>query len=183
MKKYFGFILIIVFGEILSACTTSESAIQTAIAQTEAAKPTETETPKPTNTPTLTFTPEPTITPTNTQTPSPTFTETPTDTPEPPSIEERIIGKWSGAMTNTSGDKILAFWTFIDGGVMIVEINIFGYSYGAKWYVEGSRIHVITEIDPNNPTYRDAEFVTDDVMILTKEESDIKETWTRVENE
>jgi len=177
MKKYFRFILVIVFGVILSSCSTSESAIQTAIAQTEAAKPTEP--PKPTET----ETPEPTNTPTSTQTPSPTSTLTPTDTPEPLSIEERILGKWSGAMTNKNGDKVPALWTFIDGGVMVIEIDLLGYSYGAEWYVEGNRIHIIPETDSDNSTYRDAGFVTDDVMILTKGEADIKETWTRVEDE
>jgi hypothetical protein len=162
MKKYYGLLLMIAVGIILSACGTSESAIQTAIAQTEAANPTETKTPKPTNTP--------------------TFTITPTNTPKPPPIEERIIGKWSGVMTNKNGDKIPAFWTFLDGGVMVIELNPFGFSYGAEWHVEGSRIHIIPETDPNDQTYRDVEFVTDDVMILTKEEADIRETWTRVED-
>ena len=168
MKKYFGFILLIVFGVILSACGASESAIQTAIAQTETAKSTET--------------PEPTNTPTNTHTPSPTFTFTPTDTPEPLPIEKRIIGKWSGVMTNKNGDQIPAFWTFIDGGVMTIEISLLEYSYGGEWYVEGNRIYIIPETDPNTPTYRDAEFVTDDVMILSKEEANIKETWTRIKD-
>lgn len=97
-------------------------------------------------------------------------------------IEKRIIGTWSGAMTNKEGEKIPASWTFMDGGIMLIEINILEYRYGAEWSVEGNRIHIIPETDPNNPTYRDVEFVTDDVMILTKEEAGIKETWTRVEN-
>lgn len=64
---------------------------------------------------------------------------------------------------------------------MTIELSHAGISYGAEWYVEGGRIHIITEVDPNNPTYRDVEFVSSDVMVLTKQESGIKETWTRVE--
>lgn len=155
MKKYFGFILIVIFGLFFSACNASEIAKQTPVVQTDI--------PKPTNTPTSTFTPEP------------------TSTPEPLPTEKRIIGKWSGVMTNKKGEKIPAFWTFMDGGTMIIEINILEYSYGAKWSVEGDRIHIVPETDPDSPTYRDVEFLTDDVMILTKEETNIKETWTRAE--
>ena len=139
-----------------------QATVQASIAETQAAIPTETYTPAPTNTP------------------SPTDTPLPTETPEPPPIEERILGKWSGAMTNIQGDKIPATWTFMEGRVMVVNINLLGVSYGAEWYVEGNRIHIISELDPNNPTYRDVEFVSDNVIILTKE--DIQETWTRVEN-
>lgn len=166
MKKQLGLILIIAFSSIFFACTPSEAQIQAAIEQTEAAKPTETETPKPTETPT------------NTPLPSPTFTPIPTDTPEPLPLEERIIGKWSGMMTNANNDKLPATWTFITGGIMLVEIG--EYSYGAEWSIEGNRIIIVSELDPANPTYRDAEFINDDLMILTKEEFGIKETWSRV---
>jgi len=61
MKKTFFFFLLSL---ILAACSPSEGAIQTAIAETEAAKPTHTSTVVPTNTPTPlepTITPEPKI--------------------------------------------------------------------------------------------------------------------------
>jgi hypothetical protein len=183
MNKYNGCILIFLFVFVLSACSASESAVQTAIAKTEAAKPQETKKPEPSHTPTSTFTPIPTSTPTDTQTPSPTFTITPTTTPSPLPIAERIIGRWSGVMTNQLGDQIPAYWTYMKDGVMLIEIVGFGYSYGAKWSVEGNRISITTELDPSNPTYRDVEFVTDDVMILTKEEKNISETWSRVADE
>jgi hypothetical protein len=167
IKKYLGLMLLISFAITFSACAPSEVAIQTAIAQTEEARPTET--PKPTNTTT------------STPLPSPTFTEIPTRTPELPPLEERVIGEWSGFMTNVNNDKIPATWTFLDNGIMAV--SAMGFSYGAEWYLEDNRIHIISELDPNNPTYRDIEFISGDLMILTKEEADIKETWTRVKDE
>jgi len=63
MKKL---LLVLFIAIILGACAPSESAVNTAIAQTQAANPTPTFTPKPT------FTPTPTITPTITPSPSPT---------------------------------------------------------------------------------------------------------------
>jgi hypothetical protein len=61
------------------SCTPSEQVIQTAIAQTELARPTDTYLP-----PTETVIPSPTITftPTVTETPTPTSTSTPTPTPD-----------------------------------------------------------------------------------------------------
>jgi hypothetical protein len=61
-----------------------------------------------------------------------------------------------------------------------VEVFGFGITYGADWYVEGNRLHIITELDPDTPTYRDVEFVSDDLMLFTKDEAEITETWTRV---
>jgi hypothetical protein len=75
------FIILIVIFLVGCSNTPSESAVQTAIALTQASNPTPTvtitETPIPTNTPLPTNTP----TPTNTQTPLPT--DTPTNTPSP----------------------------------------------------------------------------------------------------
>jgi hypothetical protein len=180
MNKYYGCIFLVLLGLVLSSCSTSVSAVQTAIAKTDALKPQEAKNPEPSNTPTSTSTPIPTNTPTNTQTPSPTFTITPTNTPTPLPIAERILGRWSGVMTNKLGDKLPAYWTFMKDEIMLVEFEGLGYSYGAKWRVEGNRLYITTELDPSNPTYRDVEFVTDDLMILTKTEANITETWTRV---
>jgi len=94
-------------------------------------------------------------------------------------IEERIIGEWSGLHTATGGQKVPATWEFLEGGTMVVSVG--GITYGADWSVDGDRVNIATELDPDNPTYRDVEFVSDDVMRLTKAESDIEETWTRVE--
>ena len=150
---------------LISSCAPPEAAIQTAIASTADAISSQ-ELP-----------PTATIAPTSTKTAAPTSTPTPTSTPVP--IGEWIIGKWSGAMTNSNGDKIPAFWSFLDGGVMLVEIPLADVSYGAEWRLEGTRLHITTELDPENPTYRDVEFVSEDLMILTKDESGIRETWMR----
>ena len=66
---------------------------------------------------------------------------------------------------------------------MVVEITMFDVSYGAEWYIQENRLHITTELDPENPTYRDIEFVSDDVILLTKDEAGIKETWTRIIDE
>lgn len=94
-------------------------------------------------------------------------------------IEERIIGEWSGLQTSVSGDKVPATWEFLPDGTMVVRIG--GFSYGAEWSLDGNRVNIVTEVAPDDPTYRDVEFVSDDVMRLTKEEGDIEETWSRVE--
>jgi hypothetical protein len=83
--------LIIAILIFITACTPSEGQVQTAIAKTEAAKPTATakitETPRPTAT--ETFTPTATVTqtpiPTATKTPTPTMSPTPTITSTPQS--------------------------------------------------------------------------------------------------
>ncbi|MEW6716857.1 MAG: hypothetical protein AB1345_05060 [Chloroflexota bacterium] len=81
--KMFVILAIIISSVLLFGCRSSESAIQTAIAQTSTAQPTLTFTPIPTNTPTdtPTITPSPTFT--NTPTETPTSTETSTNTPTP----------------------------------------------------------------------------------------------------
>jgi len=94
-------------------------------------------------------------------------------------LEQRIIGKWSGIQTNAEGDKFPATWEFIEGGTMIVKIIGVDVSYGAKWSAEGSRINFTTELAPDEPNYRDVEFVSEDVIKLKKE--GIEDTWTRVE--
>lgn len=90
-------------------------------------------------------------------------------------LEERIIGEWSGAQTTTSGDKVPAVWTFLEDGTMLVAVGPF--AYGAKWSVDGDRLNIVTELSPERPTYRDVEFLSDNVVRLTKEE--VVETWTR----
>ncbi len=76
MWKYLFFAMSALLNSVLVGCTASESDIQTAIAQTEEAKPTETQVPS-TATPVLTDTPAPTETPRPTDTPVPTETPTP----------------------------------------------------------------------------------------------------------
>lgn len=95
-----------------------------------------------------------------------------------PPIEDRIIGQWSGLQTATGGQKVPATWEFLEGGTMVVSAG--GITYGADWSVDGNRVNIATELAPESPTYRDVEFVSDDVMRMTKEESGIEETWTRV---
>jgi hypothetical protein len=65
---------------------------------------------------------------------------------------------------------------------MVITITGIDISFGATWSVEESRINIVSEIDPENPTYRDVEFVSDDVMKLTKAESNIVETWSRIKD-
>jgi len=86
--KYWFIFLISLF--LLTACsqspsTPSEAVIQTAIAQTQAANPTSTNTTEPRNTltPTATPTENPTATPPDTPTPTDTPTVTPSPTPTP----------------------------------------------------------------------------------------------------
>ena len=69
--------LTLLIATLLLGYSPSESDIKTAIAQTEAAKPTNTFTPAPTETPE----PSPTPEPTNTDTPIPTPTPEPSPTP------------------------------------------------------------------------------------------------------
>jgi hypothetical protein len=69
--------LALLIATLLLGCSPSESDIKTAIAQTEAAKPTNTYTPAPTDTPE----PTSTLEPTSTDTPVPTPTPEPSPTP------------------------------------------------------------------------------------------------------
>lgn len=94
-------------------------------------------------------------------------------------LEQRIIGKWSGTQVSANGERIPATWEFLEGGTMVVTITPLNTSYGATWTAEGNRINFTTELDPDNPNYREVEFVSEDVIKLSKE--DIEETFTRVE--
>lgn len=163
MKNLLRVALLIITGIFLAACGPSANAIETAIAQTQVAKPSNTQLPLPTDTPL----------------PTATLTPEPTSTPELLPFEERIIGKWSGMMTNASDNKLPATWTFLEGGILLIEIGQF--SYGAEWSIKGNRIHIISELDPENPTYRDIEHLDEKIMVLVKSENNIKETWKRVE--
>jgi len=82
-------------------------------------------------------------------------------------------------MTITSGETIPATWEFLGGGVMIVSIPQVNITYGASWSFAGDRMNIVTELDPENPTYRDIEFVSNDVFIASKES--FSETWSRTE--
>lgn len=178
----FTFIVLLLMGCGTSDvdCEPSDSAIQTAIAETEIARPTATHTVIPTETPTVTPSPTPTEIPPS-LTPSQTPTEVPTETPTPLPLEMRILGKWQGGFVNKNGDKVPAFWSFYEGGVMVTEITLVGVSYGGEWWVEGDRIIFVTEMNPNEENYRDIKFVDDDVMQTIK--NDTVETWTRVVEE
>lgn len=91
-------------------------------------------------------------------------------------LNQRLIGKWSGAQVNRNGDAIPATWEFIEGGTMVV--TVLGQSYGADWSAEGNRLNFTTELNPDEPNYRDVEFVSEDVIKLKKE--GIEETFTRI---
>ena len=103
MKKI---IVISLMALLLVGCGTSEDAVQTAIAETEAAKPTLTYTAVPTDTPEPTFTPLPTDTPQPTETDIPTETTVPTEeyTPTPlPPMEDVIL-------TSKELNKAIELW-------------------------------------------------------------------------
>ena len=100
MRKY---LVTVLFLWLLVACSPSEGAIQTALAETQAAIPTATltlvpptETPTPTFTPTETPTPTPTETPTATETP----TQSPTATPLPGLSEVMLTGEEVNQLLN-----------------------------------------------------------------------------------
>jgi len=40
-------------------------------------------------------------------------------------------------------------------------------------------MHLPSSFNPEESTYRDIEFITDDIIRLTNSEADIVETWTR----
>lgn len=84
MKKFVGIILVL----LVAACTPSETAIETAIAQTQEAAPTFTLLP-----------PTKTAVPTNSPMPTLTQTSVPTETPEP----LPIAGSWKGKTSSTIG--------------------------------------------------------------------------------
>lgn len=98
--KYF---IPLLFTFILAACAPSERAIQTALAETQAAMPTATltpipptDTPSPTNTPTTTQT----SVPTETSTPLPTETLEATATPLPPLKDVLVTGEELNALAD-----------------------------------------------------------------------------------
>lgn len=93
-------------------------------------------------------------------------------------LDKRLIGKWSGLIVNKNGDKIPAEWEFLEGGTMVTTVKILDISYGGTWSAEGNRLNFVTEVNPEEQNYREVEFVSDDVIKLTKE--DITETFTRV---
>jgi len=99
---------------LLTACKPSESAIQTAIAQTQVAFPTAV----PTFTPTNTITPTNTLTPTETLTPTPFFTSTPsaTSSPLPPTVP-----------SSTNSEIIVETAKIINASVLQIE-NMLGSS-------------------------------------------------------
>jgi len=95
----------------------------------------------------------------------------------------RILGEWSGAYSNKDGEKILATMTYYEGGIRITEVTLFGMSFSSEWWFEGDRMYFISELSPEKTNFRDVEFIADDVMRTTKEESDVVETWKRVEDD
>lgn len=93
-------------------------------------------------------------------------------------LNERIVGKWSGLLVNKNGDKLPAEWEFLDKGTMVIRITTAGVSYGGTWSAEGNRINFTTEANPEEKNYREVEFVSDDVVKLTKES--VTETFSRI---
>lgn len=93
--------------------------------------------------------------------------------------EAQLIGKWEGLQTTINGTKVPATWEFQASDTLIINPSDSLIIYEADWSMEGNRIFITTEIDPENPTYRDVEFIADDTMKLTKGKG-IEETWQRI---
>jgi hypothetical protein len=89
MKSAVRFITVIIILLLLVSCVPTETKVQEAIMQTQAAQPTATSTPEPTATATLE--PTPTNTPEPTNLPEPTNTPEPTSTPNPNTIASDFI--------------------------------------------------------------------------------------------
>jgi len=151
MKRFSCIFLIIL---ALSACSTepSDSSVNTAIANTEAAKPSDTQIPIPTDTYTLvpTDTATPTVTPTSTHTPTktPTATITPIPTDSILYFEDfedgkadkwdHFLGRWSVA--NEAGNN---YWVG-KGPSMLPNAKLrLGQSTWTDYAFE-SRIRIIT---------------------------------------
>ncbi|MAT43277.1 MAG: hypothetical protein CL609_13135 [Anaerolineaceae bacterium] len=165
MKKL---ILLFVLGCLLTSCNAqpNENQIQTAIAQTQAAQPTETatSTPLPSLTPTATQTP--TLEPTNT--PEPTFTPTPdlriiTADPRDFLWEKKDLpaeglytipnAGWMGINTN---EEVISSWTVEEGREYILDTG-----REVSWFVAFSRgtraVALPEEIFVNVVRYKTAE--------------------------
>lgn len=122
-----------------------------------------------------------TATPTVTAAPSPVPTVSLVTPVSPlPSIRDQVLGKWSGAQTSTNGEMVPALWEFLPDGTMLVSFVGIDFKYGASWSIDGNRITIVTELEPDRSTYRDVEFLSADVMRLTKDEAAIVETWSRI---
>ncbi len=120
MKKLFVFCVIVI--TILTACQPSQSAIETAIAQTKAAEPTSTSTKTiiPTSTSTSTSIP-----PTETQIPVPTNTNTPETSPE--ELRENFKEGVESLITVMGGDDLSAI------NMIKLEENVFEIELKTKW--------------------------------------------------
>ena len=137
MRNIFLFFIVL----ILVACsdggveTLSDEAIQTAIANTQVALPTNAEVlpttmPEPSNTPLPIHTPEPTITPKPTNTPEPTYTPTPP--PDPMDFSGsgndvlELTDKWNGpgiVYVNATGRSNFQIWGYDDTGDDVLVVN------------------------------------------------------------
>jgi hypothetical protein len=119
------------------SCTPSEQVIQTAIAQTELAKPTDAYLP-----PTETVIPSPTVTftPTVTETPTPTPTSTPTVTPTP---DLRIVDTDPQKLLCKDGDFPKEGYYYLPEGGMNITTNGEVLSGILGWGVEEGRGYLV----------------------------------------
>jgi hypothetical protein len=169
-NKLFPFLLVLVF--LLNACSPSQQAIQTAIAETQEANPTSTLTPvPPTETPTKTPTETPTITPSPTldllvlQMNLKDFLLQKSDLPQGYSLRNQSSGLVTNKDVNYIGTDYVEETGRIDGwgvyysnesqSVSVSDmINLFETSAGAqlaikKYYVDyNTQYNFIEEINP-----------------------------------
>lgn len=139
MKKIL-FVLLVV---ILTACAPSQSAVETAIHQTQLALPTDTATITPTYTATFTPTFTPTNTPTATPTPKPTKTRKPTLTPTETITEEELNILSYSARMKFLGEKWVNSMNILQGLIQVVVLNPY-MMYTSNW--KNSMILSLNEI-------------------------------------
>ena len=134
---------------LIIGCGTSERALQTALAQTEAAQPTLTYSVLPTDTPTATasptFTLPPSDTPTETPEPTATPTQTPSETPTPTS-DLRVIAVEPGEFLLTYDDLPVEAAYFLPDSTWISQqpnsevIAAWGEKEGQEYLAKTGRI-------------------------------------------
>lgn len=105
-----------------------------------------------------------------------------------PDTAERLVGKWSGLISNDEGGTFPSDWEFTEDGKMIVVIapGALNVVQTATYYFDDDGALRIVADDAEEgatPGRRVVEFVTDDTVKLTAENSGIVTTLTRVEEE
>ncbi len=181
MKHFYAFLLIVVL--FVSGCQPSETAIQTAMAQTLAANPTSTFTPlPPTETPTITPTETPTITPS----PTPDFRVIVIDpqkfllSKEDLPLDAKYYLPGPGWISPLHNEEIVSSWTVEKGRAYLAETGRIDAWY--VYYKRGSNTLIAPEeITDNVIMYKTAEVAQ---IVITKYENRrvTEEKFTEINN-